>query len=111
MNSYFSNQPGYETIELLEKSEVYRLSYASLMTLYRDHMEVANWGRRFAESELIKAEMRFISQRFKPAAERYGEFASNFPELTGRVQLGHIASYLGVSQVTLSRIRAEYKSF
>lgn len=109
MNSYFSNQPGYETIELLEKSVVYRIPYVSLMALYQDNLEMANWGRRFAESELIKAEKRFISQRFKPAAERYDEFAQNFPELTGRVQLGHIASYLGVSQVTLSRIRAEYK--
>lgn len=107
LKSYFSNEPGYESIELLEKSIVYKISYSSLLSLYEQDVEIANWGRRFAESELIKADERFISQQFKPAAQRYEEFVRDFPELIKRIRLGHIASYLGVSQVTLSRIRAE----
>ena len=106
LKSYFSNEPGYESIELLEKSVVYKIPYSSLIELYQADVSMANWGRRFAESELIKADERFINQQFKPAADRYEEFVRDFPDLIRRIQLGHIASYLGVSQVTLSRIRA-----
>jgi len=107
LKSYFSNEQGYESIELLEKSVVYKISYTSLISLYEEDVEMANWGRRFAESELIKADERYINQQFKPAAERYEDFVRDYPELVQRIRLGHIASYLGVSQVTLSRIRAE----
>lgn len=107
MQSYLSNLPGYESIEFLEKSEVLKISYAALLQLYEEDIDMANWGRRFAESELIKAEQRYISRQFKTASERYEDFVSDFPEWSKRIQLGHIASYLGVSQVTLSRIRAE----
>jgi CRP-like cAMP-binding protein len=55
----------------------------------------------------MRADKRYLNQQFKTAAERYEEFIRDYPELVNRVQLGHIASYLGVSQVTLSRIRAE----
>lgn len=59
-----------------------------------------------AEQELIATERRLIDRSFKGAAERYQEFADHSPSLLKRVALKHIASYLGVTQVTLSRIRA-----
>ena len=107
LNSYFADKPGYESIELLEESVVYRISHSQLQDLYLAETDLANWGRKLAESEFIKADQRFISQQFKPAAERYREFVESYPDLLKRIQLGHIASYLGISQVTLSRIRGE----
>lgn len=107
LKSYFSNVPGYESIELLEKSLVYKIPDHALQNLYLSDLDMANWGRRFAEFELMRADKRYLNQQFKTAAERYEEFIRDYPELVNRVQLGHIASYLGVSQVTLSRIRAE----
>jgi hypothetical protein len=40
-----------------------------------------------------------------PAKERYEEFQKQFPEVCKRVNLGFIASYLGITQSTLSRLR------
>jgi CRP-like cAMP-binding protein len=108
-NSYIKGKPGYENIELLENSKVYEINNAVLESLYQNHASLANWGRKLAELELIKTEELYISKLFKPARERYEDLLRCYPALVKRVQLGHIASYLGVTQVTLSRIRAEHK--
>lgn len=109
MKSYVEEQPGYESIELLEDCELYELKTENLKKLFEQDVHIANWGRKFAEKELIKTEERLISKQFKNASERYLELMKDHPELLQRVQLGHIASYLGITQVSLSRIRAELK--
>ncbi len=108
-NSFFLGKPGYETIELLEDSVLYKISNEVLQNLYITNLEMANWGRKLVEAELIKTEERFISRQFKTATTRYEEFINSYPTILQRVQLGHIASYLGISQVTLSRIRADIR--
>jgi len=109
LKSYIEDKPGYETVELLEKSTLFRLKYQDLQQLYNEDIAIANWGRKIAEKELIKTEERLISRQFRTASQRYAELMEKSPYLLQRVQLGHIASYLGVSQVTLSRIRAEIR--
>ncbi|MDO7743336.1 MAG: Crp/Fnr family transcriptional regulator [Pedobacter sp.] len=108
-HSYINGKPGYENIELLENSILYELKTDSLIQLFNTHTELANWGRKLAELELIKTEERYIARLFKSASERYQELQASYPALINRIQLGHIASYLGVTQVTLSRIRSENK--
>lgn len=109
MKSYVQHKKGYENVELLEDSELYELKTEKLHELLTTDIHIANWSRRFAEQELIKTEERFISRQFRTAKERYEEILKDHPSLIQRVQLGHIASYLGITQVTLSRIRAEIK--
>lgn len=109
MKSYVANQKGYEDIEALEKCELYELKIEDLRRLFNDDIHIANWGRRFAEQELIRTERRLISRQFQTATERYRELLEDHPDLIQRVQLRHIASYLGITQVSLSRIRADIK--
>jgi CRP-like cAMP-binding protein len=109
LKSYITNQKGYENIELLEDCELYKLNTKNLQALFNENIEIANWGRKFAEHELIKAEERHISRQIGTATERYIELLKNYPDLIQRVQLGHIASYLGITQVSLSRIRTNIK--
>ncbi|MFD2285176.1 cyclic nucleotide-binding domain-containing protein [Pedobacter petrophilus] len=104
-NSYINNKPGYENIELLEDCALIQIKLADLFNLYHANIEIANWGRKIAEQELIATERRLIDRSFKGAAERYQDFSNHSPSLLKRVALKHIASYLGVTQVTLSRIR------
>ncbi|GAE85783.1 Crp/Fnr family transcriptional regulator [Bacteroides reticulotermitis] len=109
MRSYIQNQKSYETIELLEDCLLYKLPTDQLQQLFREDIHIANWGRKLAEQELIQTEKRLISRQFSTAAERYEELIQHDPQLLQRVQLGHIASYLGITQVSLSRIRAGIK--
>lgn len=108
-NSYINNKPGYENIELLEDCRLYKIKIADLLALYSVNIELANWGRKIVEAELIATEKRLIDRLFKTATERYHDFSIQTPELIKKVALKHIASYLGVTQVTLSRIRATIK--
>lgn len=109
MKSYVNNQPGYENIELLEDCILYKLNTNALSNLFAEDVHIANWGRRFAQQELLKTEERLIARQFGKALERYGELIKNDPELIQRVQLSYIASYLGITQVSLSRIRAKLR--
>lgn len=109
MKSYVANKKGYEDIELLENCLLYELNIRNLQQLFNQDIHIANWGRKLAEKELVKTEERLISQQFRTATERYKELLKNSPDLIQRVQLGHIASYLGITQVSLSRIRADVK--
>lgn len=109
MKSYVDDKPGYESIELLEDCDFYMLETSKLKSLFNKDIHIANWGRKFAERELVKTEELIISRQYKTATERYKDLLRDKPYLLQRVQLGHIASYLGISQVSLSRIRAEMK--
>jgi len=109
MKSYVEEKPGYESIELLEDCKLYQLETKILKQLFSEDIHIANWGRKFAERELVKTEELIISRQYKTALERYKDLLKEKPHLLQRVQLGHIASYLGITQVSLSRIRAEIK--
>ena len=108
-NSYINRLPGYESVVVLEDCILYEMKTAALELLFGQEIELANWGRKLAEQELIRTEERLIARLFKSASERYKELLMSNPAIVQRVQLGYIASYLGVTQVTLSRIRAEVK--
>ena len=109
MKSYVSGLPGYESVECIEDTVLYVLRHATLTSLFADDVNIANWGRRFAEKEMLRTEERLIPQLFTTAAERYRSLMANHPELLRRVPLEHLASYLGVTPVSLSRIRASLK--
>lgn len=70
----------------------------------------SNWARQFIEKEFVGTEHRLISSLSMTATERYLRLMKEKPEILQRVQLRHIASYLGISSEHLSRIRASTKS-
>ncbi|KYG71564.1 Crp/Fnr family transcriptional regulator [Roseivirga echinicomitans] len=109
MKSYVKGLPAYESIELLEDSQLYEIQSERLQKLFDQDVHIANWGRKLAEQELIKTEERLISRQFKTASERYMELLNQNPDLLQRVLLKHIASYLGITQVSLSRIRSSIR--
>jgi len=109
MKNYVEQKKSYENIELLEDCVLYELDNQRLNLLYHSDIEIANWGRRFAEKELVKTEERLISRHLGTAINRYSELLKHDHQLIQRVALGHIASYLGITQVSLSRIRAELR--
>ena len=109
MRSYVENKPGYENIELLEACELYELKNRQFKKALSARYSYCQLGRRLAEQELIKTEERLISRQVRAAGERYKDLMKQHPEFLQRIQLGYIASYLGITQVSLSRIRAEIR--
>ncbi|WP_400193105.1 Crp/Fnr family transcriptional regulator [Hymenobacter sp. B81] len=109
IRGYTEQALSYETIELLEDSRLFRLNMHALQELYRTDVHLANWGRVMVERVWLQTEQQLIARQFRSAAERYADLLRQNPQLLQRVALGHIASYLGISQVTLSRVRAQLK--
>ena len=107
LKSYVLGAPGYETVECVEPTLLYALNRNVLTDLYQQDIHIANWGRKFAETELLQTEERFIPLLFTTAAQRYRALLEKQPHLLQRIPLEHLASYLGVTPVSLSRIRAQ----
>jgi len=109
LNSYVHGTSTYEIVDNLSPVLIHRISINSLQKLYNTFLPIANWGRKLAEFEMLKIEQRLMQSLFKSASERYQDLLQKEPTLLHHIKLGYIATYLGVSQVTLSRIRAEIK--
>lgn len=107
LNSYVHGKVGYENIETMEDALLYRVNVRELQDLYLHSLGIANWGRKLAEVETLKIEYRLMSKLFKTASESYDELLQRAPHILHRIKLGFVASYLGINQVTLSRIRAK----
>jgi len=105
--SFISKEPSFEYIEALEDCTLTQISYSALQNLYTKFPETERIGRIITENYYIKLEERLLSLQFKTAKERYQNLFKQNPKLLQRASLGQIASYLGITQETLSRIRAE----
>ena len=105
MYSFVSQKASLETIETLEDSILYDISHENLQMLFNKHAAFNLIGRLLVEKYYIELEERTISLQFQSAKERYQNILDNQPLLLQKASLGMIASYLGISQETLSRIR------
>lgn len=103
--SFVTQKPGMENIQLLEDCKLWAVSYTDLQKLYDQHPEINTLGRVMNERYYVMLEERFVSNHFKEARDRYENLITQSPHILQRVPLGYVASYLGMTQETLSRIR------
>lgn len=101
----YSQKPSFEAIQFLEDSVIHSISADALEDLYKGFPELNLIGRKVAEELCAILEERITSLHVESAEERYHSLITAYPNLPQRINLGHIASYLGISQETLSRIR------
>ena len=105
-HSFITETPAVERIQLLEGSVLWAISKERLNHLLNAHHEIERLLRIAYEGYYIRLEERFVNGGFKTAAERYRDLLEQRPQLLERVPLSYIASYLGISPETLSRVRA-----
>jgi CRP-like cAMP-binding protein len=106
-SSLVKKEPSEESIQLLEDSEMYAIEYTSLQTLIQKHHAFSLWYIKLVELYYIaQIEDRLTDLQFLDAKQRYQKLLSLYPDITNRISLGNIASYLNITQETLSRIRA-----
>ena len=105
-HSFITQEPAVENIQLIEGSILWVISKDTLTSLFNSHPEIERIVRIAYEKYYIRLEERYVNAQFKTAAERYEQLFNESPHILERVSLGQIASYLGISQETLSRIRS-----
>ncbi|CAN1525098.1 Crp cAMP-binding proteins - catabolite gene activator and regulatory subunit of cAMP-dependent protein kinases [Spirosomataceae bacterium] len=105
--SFVKQEPSEESIQLIEDSEMFAIDYASLQSLIQKHHSFAIWYIKLVETNYVsQIEDRVADLQFLDAKQRYQKLLSLYPNITNRLSLGNIASYLNITQETLSRIRA-----
>lgn len=111
MDELYYGKLSEEYVETLEEVTAYRISLTSLLHLFQTNIELANWGRVIHQDEYRRLHRSHKERLTLAAKERYMAFQEQFPQVCQRAQLGYIASYLGITLPTLSRIRKNRKSF
>ena len=105
--SFINRKPSFEYIEALEESTVHWITKEKYERLLSSHPKFEKFGRLLVEDQMSFLDLYFKGFLFMAAKEKYDLLTSTFPEVTQKVNLGHIASLLGISQETLSRIRSQ----
>jgi len=106
--SFLTRQPDRRGIQLLEDSIFWAVSHSDLETLYRQYPDIDRMGRLILSHGIIQLQQRFDDLHFATAQDRYRQLITANPSLLNRVPLGMIASWLGITQETLSRIRSSF---
>lgn len=106
MDELYYQKKSEEFVETLEEVEAYRIALTDLTRLFETNLEFCNWGRIIHQNEYRRLHRSHKERLTLPAKERYEEFQKQFPYVCQRTNLGFIASYLGITLSTLSRIRA-----
>lgn len=105
VESLFTGKPSKKAIQILEDSEVIAINSTLLFKLYDKYPEIERLFRLIFESAYVGTVDRIEGMQFHSAEERYNALIKEAPDVLKRVPLKYIASYLGITQVSLSRIR------
>ncbi|HLW30643.1 MAG TPA: Crp/Fnr family transcriptional regulator [Aequorivita sp.] len=105
VDSFFQQSPSLYYLETLEDSTVYSISKEKMDLLFSKYHKMEQLGRLVSIEMLTKVVNKLNAIQFQTARERYDYMLTEFPDISYRVPLGQIASYLGMTQETLSRIR------
>lgn len=106
-NSFYGETEGYENerVQILEDATLYYIPISDLEMLCSRYIEISNWLRLLHQKAFVEMERRLIYRLYMSAEERYHDFYAKKPEIFQRVNLSYIASYLGISNVTLWKLR------
>src|SRR3989338_848276 len=106
VESLFRNKPSKKAIQLLEDSELIAIDANALFKLYDKFPEIERLFRLIFESAYVDTVTRIENIQFHSAEERYRMLLNESSNVIQSVPLKLIASYLGITPVSLSRIRA-----
>ncbi len=107
VDSILKGQRSLYSIQALEESEVYQLRSDDMEAILDGNPHLERLARQISQWLYLDLVERVERMTFLTAKERYDHLLSRYPEITQRVSLGHIASFLGITQETLSRVRSQ----
>lgn len=103
--SFFQRTPSQEYLQALTACAGWRITYAQLNALFHARPEFREFGRAVLVRGFSALKTRMLTTITEPAAARYERLVLASPELVQHAPLKHIASYLGITDTSLSRIR------
>ena len=105
VESLFTGKPSRKAIQILENAEIIAIDAGRLFKLYDTYPEIERLFRKIFEAAYVETVNRIEGMQFHSAEERYNALITEAPNVLMRVPLKYVASYLGITQVSLSRIR------
>lgn len=106
IESYAKKKSSKYEIVAIEDTEYYALSFSEFEKLCIKHHKLETFFRKFMTMANLNMMERISEILEEDAKKRYLNFVSKYPKLLERISLGNLANYLGITQVSLSRIRA-----
>lgn len=105
--SLFLRTPSKENIQASIDGEVWKIDLNTFQKLFASIAGFTEWGRTWMSNQLFISKQRSINMLTQSATERYLSLITDQPEILKHVPLKHIATFLGVTDTSLSRIRKE----
>jgi len=111
LSSFITQTAGTITVEAIEDSEVLLLPYSAIDQLCERLPQLEKYFRKLYQSAYVSMQQRYNGVQSKSAKERYQLLIRVNPKFAARIPLIHIASYLGITAESLSRIRKQVVTF
>jgi CRP-like cAMP-binding protein len=105
--SFMQQRKDIYYIDTIEPTECFCLPVTDLVYLFDNFPEMERYARLSMGTAFGHFMERITSMRFTTAKEKYQHFCETYHDIYHRIPLGMVSSYLGITQETLSRIRAE----
>jgi len=108
LSSFFRRIPSREQFVCLCSTSAWVISFDRLQQAFHSQPEFREFGRAVLVSEYAALKERMLSGLHLTAEERYAQLIKQSPEVFLHLPLKHVASYLGITDTSLSRIRKEF---
>jgi CRP-like cAMP-binding protein len=106
--SFFLQTASEENIQAITDCLGYSITFEKMNNLFHSLPEFREYGRGMLVKELVSYKKRTLAMINKPAEQRYEDLIKDDKDIFQFVQLKHIASYLGITNSSLSRIRRKF---
>jgi CRP-like cAMP-binding protein len=108
VSSFFNRTPSRENIQAITDCSGWIITYDQLNNLFHSLPEFRDFGRSILVKGFASLKVRMLSMITETAEQRYDTLLKTNPEIFQYAALKHIATYLGITDTSLSRIRKEY---
>ena len=105
--SFFLRIPTKEYIQVMEDTELWIKDFDTFQEHFNFSEKYREWGRAHLSKNFFEFKQRSLGMITESATERYQDLVEDYPEIIQKASLKHIASFLGITDTSLSRIRKE----
>ena len=105
--AYYTTEPSVLHVECIETCELLKVRKSDLEEVFKTSPLLERFFRKQLEGAFVAFQERILSNLYMSAEERYSVFLHSYPNIEQRVKNYQIASYLGITPESLSRLRAQ----